>query len=73
MKAQTFTQSLRPDKFFCAAQQQRLGELMVSWRQARDSETVFPADKQIELDALIEAELYAAGYRAAQMADEAGR
>ncbi len=66
-------QSLRPDQFFSAAQQQRTGELMASWRQARDAGTAFPAAEQSELDALIEAELYASARRAARLADEAGR
>ncbi len=65
-------QSLRPDQFFNAAQQQRLGELMTAWRQARDSGTAFPSEEQKELDALIETELYASASRAARLADEAG-
>lgn len=66
-------QSLRSDQFFSAVQQQRLGELMVSWRQARDLGAALPAAEQGELDALIEAELYASASRAARLADEAGR
>ncbi len=66
-------QSLRPDRFFNAAQQQRLGELMAAWRQARDSGNPLPPDEQGELDALIETELYASAGRAARLADEAGR
>ena len=56
-----------------AAQQQRLGELMASWRQARDSDTALRAAEQEELDALIEAELSASASRTARLADEAGR
>ena len=53
-------QSLRPDHFFTAAQQQRLEELMARWRSARDSNTPFPALEQAELEALVETELAAA-------------
>ena len=66
-------QSLRPDEFFSTVQQQRLGELMAAWRQARDLETTFSVAEQGELDALIEAELYASASRTARLADEAGR
>jgi hypothetical protein len=31
-------QNLRPDRFFTAAQQDRLSELMSRWRTARDTE-----------------------------------
>ncbi len=66
-------QSLRPDQFFDAAQQQRLGDLMISWRQARDLGSALPAAEQAELDQLIETELYASASRAAMLADEANR
>ncbi len=38
-------QSLRPDRFFSAAQQQRLTELMGRWRTARDKGETLPADQ----------------------------
>jgi hypothetical protein len=66
-------QSLRPDQFFDAIQQQRLGELMTAWRQSRDLGAALPAAEQAELDQLIEAELYASASRAAMLADEAKR
>lgn len=66
-------QSLRPDQFFNADQQRRLGELMSSWRQARDAGSALPADEQAELDQLIEIELYASADRAAMLAGELGR
>ena len=66
-------QNLRPDRFFDAAQQRRLGELMGAMHLARDAGAALPADEQAELEALIEAELYASGKRAAMLADEAGR
>lgn len=50
-------QNLRPDRFFTAAQQQRLDELMTRWRRARDDNTPFPATEQAELEALVAAEL----------------
>jgi len=65
-------QSLRPDRFFSAAQQQRLDQLMARWRTARDQGALLPADEQAELEALVEAELLAATQRAAALADEVG-
>lgn len=66
-------QSLRPDRFFTAAQQQRLDQLMHRWRSARDQGHSLPADEQTDLEALIEAELQATTARAAALADDAGR
>lgn len=66
-------QTLRPDHFFNATQQQRLAELMERWRKARDQGGILPADEQAELNALVEAEVRASGNRAAALADEAGR
>ncbi len=60
-------QSLRPDRFFTAQQQQRLTELMQRWRAARDTGTMLPPDEQAELDALVEAELRGAAARAAAL------
>jgi hypothetical protein len=65
-------QSLRPDQFFTAAQQQRLDQLMSRWRAARDQGTLLPEPEQAELEALIEAELHAATQRAASLADDVG-
>ena len=62
-----------PDEFFIAAQQRRLQDLMVAWRQARDTGTVLPTGEQQELDTLIEAELSASAARSAWLADKAGR
>jgi hypothetical protein len=61
-------QPMRPDAWFSAEQQRRLGELLPRWRAARDAGTPFPAEEQAELDALVEAELRAAGLRAAALA-----
>lgn len=66
-------QSLHPDGFFSAAQQQRLGDLMQRWRTANDAGAVLPANVQSELDALVEKELRASAERAGALADEAGR
>jgi hypothetical protein len=63
-------QRLRPDRFFNAVQQQRLEELMTRWRMARDSGSALPAAEQAELDALIDAEVKAAGQRAAALINE---
>jgi len=60
-------------RFFTADQQRRLAKLMKRWRAARDSGETLPADEQSELEALIEAELRAAGDRAAALAAESGR
>jgi hypothetical protein len=62
-------QSFRPDRFFNAAQQRRLQELMLRWHAARDTGTALPSDEQAELDSLVEAELRAACERARELAD----
>jgi len=56
-------QRLRPDRFFNAYQQQRLADLMVRWRAARDTGASFPSSEQMELDALVEAEVRASAAR----------
>jgi hypothetical protein len=58
-------QSQRPDRFFTAQQQQRLGELMARWRVARDAGDSLPTAEQAELDSLVDAEVRASGQRAA--------
>lgn len=63
----------RPDRFFNAAQQQRLAELMERWRRARDVGVPLEAADQTELNLLIEAELLATTQRAAALADASGR
>lgn len=62
-------QSLRPDRFFNAIQQQQLESLMTHWRTARDLGEVFPTEDQAELEALVEAELHASAERTAALAD----
>jgi hypothetical protein len=66
-------QSLRPDRFFTAEQQQRLAELMQRWRAARDTGRALPPDEQAELDALVEAELRGAAARTAALLGQQGR
>ena len=66
-------QTLQPDRFFNAAQQQRMAELMGRWRNARDQGRALPANEQAELNALVEAEVRASANRAAALADKAGR
>src|SRR5438309_9749773 len=63
-------QHQRPDHFFTAQQQQRLGELMGRWRTARANQIALPPEEQAELEALITAELQAASQRAAALARE---
>jgi len=63
-------QSLRPDRFFDADQQQRLAELMERWRAARDAGTTLPAAEQAELEALIEEEVRASAKRTAALLQE---
>src|SRR5579864_9510768 len=58
-------QSGRPDRFFNAAQQQRLADLMACWRAAQKTGQQLKAEEQAELDALVEAELRASAARAA--------
>ena len=60
-------QNQKPDAFFTAQQQQRLGELMARWRAARDAGNSLSQAEQKELDVLAEAELHAAGERAAAL------
>jgi hypothetical protein len=60
-------QNMRPDRYFTADQQERLGELMARWRTARDAGDTLPAEEQQELQALIDAELRGATQRAAEM------
>lgn len=65
--------SRRPDRFFGAAEQQRLAQLMADWRSAQDQSRALPEAEQTELEALVEAELRAAAARAAALADELER
>ncbi len=66
-------QSLRPDYYFSAAQQQRLEELMERWRTANDAGTPLPVGIQAELNDLVEKELQASADRAGALADKAGQ
>ncbi|MEK6301728.1 MAG: hypothetical protein AABO41_13540 [Acidobacteriota bacterium] len=66
-------QNLRPDGFFTAQQQKRLGELMTQWRSARDKNGALKREEQAELEALIEAELNAAIRRAESALKELGQ
>jgi hypothetical protein len=66
-------QSLRPDRFFNASQQQRLAELMGGWRVAQDRGEALSAEEQRELEALVDAELRSTMDRAAAIAEELRR
>ncbi|MFL5340358.1 MAG: hypothetical protein ACJ8F7_09415 [Gemmataceae bacterium] len=59
--------SIGPDRFFTAAQRQRLGELMQKWRAVRDAGGALPPAEQAELDALTAAELQGATARASEL------
>ena len=50
-------QVMKPDRYFTAEQIIRLRDLMDKWRSARDTGAAFSHDEQVELDALIQAEL----------------
>jgi hypothetical protein len=54
--------NFQPDQFFTAHQQQRLTELMNSWRVVRDRGEELPPEQQAELDNLIETDLLASEY-----------
>jgi hypothetical protein len=68
--ALVIVQHQRPDQFFTAAQQARLQHLMGQWRSARERGAVLSEAEQAELDGLVEAELHAAGERAAKLLRE---
>ena len=57
-------QNHRADEFFNASQQQRLGEMMATWRAARDAGATLAPAEQAELEALVDAEVKASGERA---------
>ena len=58
-------QNHRPDQFFNAQQQRRLDELMLHWRAARETGKQLSSSEQVELNALVDAEVQASGARAA--------
>jgi len=66
-------QPFLPDSHFTVAQQQRLQELMATWRAARDAGQRMPTAEQAELELLIEAELQAASDRTAQVLQGLGQ
>jgi hypothetical protein len=62
-------QHLRPDAYFTSDQRKRLDELMTKWRTARDAGMSLAHADQVELDALVDAELEAATRRVAAIAN----
>ncbi len=66
-------QSFKPDRYFSAEQQRRLAELLERRSTAGKQGRELPDSEQVELDALVEAEVRAAGQRAAALAEESGR
>ncbi len=65
-----FVQSMQPDRFFSATQQQQLTRLMVKWRKRCDQDESLPTNFQAELEALVEAELLAAAARTTSVLDD---
>ena len=63
-------QSHEPDRFFTAAQRNRLQQLMAVWRLSREGRQPMAVADRAELDALIDAEVAAAGARAAALLQE---
>jgi glutamate/tyrosine decarboxylase-like PLP-dependent enzyme len=66
-------QSQQSDEFFTAQQQERLRGLMARWRAARDAGAALEPTEQAELEALVDAEVQAAGRRAAALSAALGR
>jgi hypothetical protein len=66
-------QSQQPDEFFTAEQQERLRGLMARWRAAREASARLTPAEQAELEALVDAEVQAAGKRAAALSAALGR
>ena len=66
-------QNLRPDRFFSAAQQHRLEELMARWRAARDTNSSLSPPEESMLEDLVQAEVQAAARRAQALLDELKR
>ena len=66
-------QSQQPDEFFTTEQQERLRGLMARWRAAREAGATLTPTEQTELDALVDAEVQAAGKRAAALCAALGR
>jgi uncharacterized protein (DUF1501 family) len=63
-------QNFRPDQFFTAQQQRRLGELLAKQRTSREAGKALSADEYSELEALIDAELDGATKRSSAMVRE---
>ena len=66
-------QSQQPDEFFTVRQQERVRGLMAQWRAARDAGASLAPAEQAELEALVDAEVQAAGRRAAALSAALGR
>jgi hypothetical protein len=62
--------NLGPDRFFTAEQRQRLEQLMVAWRAARDGGNPLSTEELAELEHLVDAEVRAATERAAALLHE---
>lgn len=62
----------KPDRYFSATQQQRLGELVSRWREVRDAGGELSPEIAAELEALVDEEINAAGRRASEIAGMRG-
>ena len=60
-------QSMTPDTLFTAEQRDRLAALMDRWSAARDAGLELASEEKLELNALVDGEVRAAGERAAQL------
>jgi hypothetical protein len=63
-------QNRRPDQFFDAKKQDRLSELMLIWRAARDKGETLSIAEQQELEALVDAEISASAERSKAIIDQ---
>ena len=62
--------NLAADQFFTAPERERLDCLMAAWRVARDQGKPLSSEEQAELELLVDAEVRAAGLRAAALFHE---
>lgn len=66
-------QRFRPDRHSDVSLQQRIADLMLRWRAARDTGTAWSAEEQAELESLVNAELQASGQRAQDVTQGVGK
>jgi hypothetical protein len=69
----TTGQAFGEDEFFSELQSSRMRELIVRWRQCRDTGTNWASSEQSELESLVELELLGATRRSVVLAAELKR